>query len=92
MLSLNELQLSATDGFIFDNIVLSSFLVIHSIVSWISPVWCRLIVLLKEQTYIYDVNSLEIKQIIDTVPNVQGQFEIIYIMILNINLFTPDLL
>ncbi|XP_057767238.1 autophagy-related protein 18b isoform X1 [Salvia miltiorrhiza] len=32
----------------------------------------RLIVLFKEQTYIYDVNSLEIKQIIDTVPNVQG--------------------
>ncbi|KAG6413102.1 hypothetical protein SASPL_125803 [Salvia splendens] len=32
----------------------------------------RLIVLFKEQTYIYDVNSLEKKQIIDTVPNVQG--------------------
>ncbi|XP_042003424.1 autophagy-related protein 18b-like [Salvia splendens] len=32
----------------------------------------RLIVLFKEQAYIYDVNSLEKKQIIDTVPNVQG--------------------
>ncbi|KAL1553839.1 Autophagy-related protein 18b [Salvia divinorum] len=32
----------------------------------------RLIVLFKEQTYIYDINSLEVKQIIDTVPNVQG--------------------
>ncbi|KAH6785840.1 hypothetical protein C2S51_038295 [Perilla frutescens var. frutescens] len=35
----------------------------------------RLIVLLKEQTYIYDANSLEIKQIIDTVPNVQATSE-----------------
>ncbi|GER47304.1 autophagy-related protein [Striga asiatica] len=32
----------------------------------------RLIVLLKEQTYIYDVNTLEVKRIIDTVPNLQG--------------------
>ncbi|KAI3446697.1 hypothetical protein Pfo_003362 [Paulownia fortunei] len=32
----------------------------------------RLIVVLLEQTYIYDVNSLEIKRIIDTVPNLQG--------------------
>ncbi|KAL8502371.1 hypothetical protein ACS0TY_021495 [Phlomoides rotata] len=32
----------------------------------------RLIVVLKEHTYIYDVNTLEIKRIIDTVPNLQG--------------------
>ncbi|GFP85472.1 autophagy-related protein 18b [Phtheirospermum japonicum] len=32
----------------------------------------RLIVVLLDQTYIYDVNSLEIKRIIDTVPNAQG--------------------
>ncbi|KAL7093218.1 hypothetical protein ACP275_11G029600 [Erythranthe tilingii] len=32
----------------------------------------RLIVVLQEKTYIYDVNSLEIKRIIDTVPNSQG--------------------
>ncbi|KAK4431909.1 Autophagy-related protein 18b, partial [Sesamum alatum] len=32
----------------------------------------RLIVLLQEQTYIYDVNSLEIKRVIDTVPNLKG--------------------
>lgn len=42
----------------------------------------RLIVLFKEQTYIYDVNSLEKKQIIDTVPNVQGDFEILYFILL----------
>lgn len=38
----------------------------------------RLIVVLKEQIYIYDVNTLEIKRIIDTVPNLQGQFETSY--------------
>ncbi|XP_073014806.1 autophagy-related protein 18b isoform X2 [Primulina eburnea] len=32
----------------------------------------RLIVVLQEQAYIYDVNSLEIKRIIDTVPNLKG--------------------
>ncbi|KAL6539659.1 hypothetical protein OROHE_011430 [Orobanche hederae] len=32
----------------------------------------RLIVLLQEQIYIYDVNSLEIKRIVDTMPNLQG--------------------
>ncbi|KAK4481648.1 hypothetical protein RD792_012555 [Penstemon davidsonii] len=32
----------------------------------------RLIVVLQEQTYIYDVNNLEIKRIIDTVPNLKG--------------------
>ncbi|KAL3629755.1 Autophagy-related protein 18b [Castilleja foliolosa] len=32
----------------------------------------RLIVVMLDQTYIYDVNSLEIKRIIDTVPNAQG--------------------
>ncbi|XP_011079445.1 autophagy-related protein 18b [Sesamum indicum] len=32
----------------------------------------RLIVVLQEQTYIYDVNSLEIKRVIDTVPNLKG--------------------
>ncbi|KAG8367644.1 hypothetical protein BUALT_Bualt16G0094400 [Buddleja alternifolia] len=32
----------------------------------------RLIVVLQEKTYIYDVNSLEIKRIIDTVPNSKG--------------------
>lgn len=32
----------------------------------------RLIVVLQEQSYIYDANSLEIKRIIDTVPNLKG--------------------
>lgn len=32
----------------------------------------RLVVLLQEKTYIYDANSLEIKRIIDTVPNLKG--------------------
>ncbi|KAL0428175.1 UNVERIFIED_CONTAM: Autophagy-related protein 18b [Sesamum latifolium] len=32
----------------------------------------RLIVVLQEQTYIYDVNSLEIQRVIDTVPNLKG--------------------
>lgn len=51
---------------------------------------CRLIVVLKEQTYIYDVKSLEIKRIIDTVPNLQGQFETIYFLFPISKLFIFD--
>lgn len=33
---------------------------------------CRLIVVLQENTYIYDINSLAILDTIDTVPNLKG--------------------
>ncbi|EPS61544.1 hypothetical protein M569_13253, partial [Genlisea aurea] len=32
----------------------------------------RLVVVLQEQTYLYDIKSLKIKQVIDTVPNLKG--------------------
>lgn len=35
---------------------------------------CRLIVVLQENTYIYDINSLAILDTIDTVPNIKGKF------------------
>lgn len=35
---------------------------------------CRLVVILQEKTYIYDLNSLTILDTIDTVPNTKGQY------------------
>lgn len=36
---------------------------------------CRLVVVLQEKTYIYDSNSLEILDTVDTVPNLKGKVE-----------------
>jgi hypothetical protein len=36
---------------------------------------CRLVVVLQEKTYIYDLNTLAILDAIDTVPNVKGETE-----------------
>lgn len=38
---------------------------------------CRLIVVLQDKTYIYDINSLAILDTIDTVPNLKGKFRIV---------------
>ncbi|CBI22514.3 unnamed protein product, partial [Vitis vinifera] len=35
--------------------------------------WKRLVVVLQEKTYIYDLNSLSILDTIDTVPNSKGE-------------------
>lgn len=43
---------------------------------------CRLIVVLQEKTYIYDLNSLAILDTIDTVPNSKGQNRSRYLLIL----------
>lgn len=39
---------------------------------------CRLVVVLQDKTYVYDLNSLAILDTIDTVPNLKGAIPSLY--------------
>jgi hypothetical protein len=36
---------------------------------------CRLVVVLQDKTYVYDLNTVKILDAIDTVPNLKGEVE-----------------